>query len=162
MQPPQTRHVLYLLIALLGLYAQIAQALLAREALVVFYGNELSLGAFYGGWLWWLALGSLLAVRWRARPWVVRPMPPLRMLVLALPLLLLGQMLLLRGVRLLLDVSPSEFILLSSEVRLVQKPTKSAVDGCVGTTLSQAGRCSFPPLKIDVLFPSPRRLCLNK
>ncbi len=110
MPKPQTRHALYLTIALLGVYAQIAQALLAREGLVAFYGNELSLGAFYGGWLWWLALGSLLAVRWRARPWVMRPLPLLRALVLALPLLLLGQMLLLRGVRLLLDVSPSEFI----------------------------------------------------
>ena len=110
MPKPQTRYALYLTIALLGVHAQIAQALLAREGLVAFYGNELSLGAFYGGWLWWLALGSLLAVRWRDRSWVKRPLPLLRALVLALPLLLLGQMLLLRGVRLLLDVSPSEFI----------------------------------------------------
>ena len=37
--------------------------MLIREGLVVFYGNEISLGAFYGAWLFWLGLGSLAALR---------------------------------------------------------------------------------------------------
>ena len=53
-----------LAILVLGAFSQVAQALLIREGLVVFYGNEVSLGAFYASWLGWLAMGSLAALRW--------------------------------------------------------------------------------------------------
>jgi spermidine synthase len=52
-----------LAILVLGAFSQVAQAVLIREGLVVFYGNEISLGAFYGSWLFWLGLGSLAALR---------------------------------------------------------------------------------------------------
>ena len=54
-----------LAILVLGAFSQVAQAVLIREGLVVFYGNEVSLGAFYGAWLFWLGLGSLAALRLR-------------------------------------------------------------------------------------------------
>jgi spermidine synthase len=38
-----------------------------RELIVVFYGNELSLGIMLGGWLFWVGVGSLLAAAVAAR-----------------------------------------------------------------------------------------------
>ena len=38
-----------------------------RELIVVFYGNEISLGIILVGWLLWTALGSGLAGRLAAR-----------------------------------------------------------------------------------------------
>ncbi|MBI5115529.1 fused MFS/spermidine synthase [Candidatus Poribacteria bacterium] len=39
----------------------LGQILLMREMIVVFYGNELSLGIMLGAWLFWVGVGSLLA-----------------------------------------------------------------------------------------------------
>ena len=47
--------VLYLSLIVYGAFSQITQALLIREDLVVFYGNEISLGVFFGSWLLWIA-----------------------------------------------------------------------------------------------------------
>ena len=48
----------------------VSQILLMRELIVVFYGNELSLGIMLGSWLFWVGGGSLLAAvivpRWKA------------------------------------------------------------------------------------------------
>ena len=66
--PHRLRPLLAILV--LGAFSQIAQAVLIREALVVFYGNEASLGAFYGSWL--LVAGGRVpggaAVGSRSRP----------------------------------------------------------------------------------------------
>lgn len=102
------RIVLALLV--LGAYSQVVQAVLIREGLVVFYGNEASLGAFYGSWLFWLGLGSALAYGYRGHVWVKAPFPVLQGLLLALPLLLGLEVLALRSVRALLEVSASELV----------------------------------------------------
>jgi len=104
------RTSVFLAIGVLGAYSQIVQALLIRESLVVFYGNEISLGAFYGSWLLWIALGSLAMVRWRDHAWVRDPLPAMRLLLPLLPLLLATQILGLRVVRWLLDVSSTQFV----------------------------------------------------
>ncbi len=104
------RYRIFIAILILGAYAQIAQAILIREGLVVFYGNEISLGAFYGSWLFWIAVGSLLIFHWRDRPFVGQPQVWVRRLLLLTPAVLLLQVLLLRLVRLLLNVSSSEFV----------------------------------------------------
>ncbi|GEM_PF-579451 len=104
------RRALFLAILVLGAYSQIVQALLIRESLVVFYGNEIGLGAFYGSWLFWIALGSAAMVRWRNAGWVARPLPALRLLILLLPLLLAVQIVALRSARYLLDVSPTQLV----------------------------------------------------
>ncbi|MCP3868505.1 MAG: 4Fe-4S binding protein [Gammaproteobacteria bacterium] len=95
---------------ILGTHSQIVQAILIRESLVVFYGNEVSLGIFYGSWLFWVAVGSLGALHLSARSVSSRPHSLLPGLVLSLPLLLILQILSLRLVRLVLDVSSSEFV----------------------------------------------------
>lgn len=43
---------------LIGFTASIAQVVLLRELLVVFYGNEISIGLMLASWLFWTALGS--------------------------------------------------------------------------------------------------------
>jgi spermidine synthase len=44
----------------MGVTAIVSQIVLIREALVVFYGNEISLGLFLASWLLWTAAGSFL------------------------------------------------------------------------------------------------------
>lgn len=43
---------------LIGFTSMAVQIVLMRELMVVFYGNELSLGITLGGWLFWVAMGS--------------------------------------------------------------------------------------------------------
>jgi spermidine synthase len=104
------RHPIFFAIVILGAYSQVVQAWLIRESLVVFYGNEVSLGAFFGSWLAWVTVGAIGVVWLRRRAWIQRPLPVLRLLILALPPLLLLQVLAVRGIRLFLDVSAAEFV----------------------------------------------------
>jgi spermidine synthase len=54
---------------LIGFTAVVAQIVLMRELIVVFYGNEISLGLMLANWLLWTAVGSGLLGRlaWRVR-----------------------------------------------------------------------------------------------
>ncbi|MGO9260186.1 MAG: fused MFS/spermidine synthase [Bryobacteraceae bacterium] len=52
---------------LIGFTAAIAQIVLLRELMVVFYGNESSIGLMLGSWLFWTAAGSSMAGRLAAR-----------------------------------------------------------------------------------------------
>lgn len=45
-------------LALIGFTATVAQILCMRELLVVFYGNEISLGLLLASWLFWTGIGS--------------------------------------------------------------------------------------------------------
>jgi predicted membrane-bound spermidine synthase/Na+-translocating ferredoxin:NAD+ oxidoreductase RnfG subunit len=126
----QTKSALYLALVALGIYAQVAQALLIRENLVVFYGNEVSLGAFFGSWLFWVAAGSVSVLLWRRRAWIEQPLPLLRSLLLALPFLLAVQITATRLVRHLLEVSAAEFVPLGelfAAILIITLPTSFAV-----------------------------------
>lgn len=57
--------------ALIGFTAVIAQVVLMRELLVVFQGNEVSIGITLAGWLFWTAVGS--GVAGRAAPFPSHP-----------------------------------------------------------------------------------------
>jgi spermidine synthase len=52
------RKSLIFALLLIGATAMMGQVLLMRELIVVFYGNELSLGAILAAWLFWVAVGS--------------------------------------------------------------------------------------------------------
>ena len=52
----------YLLFFTTGMFTLAAQALLFREYLVSFNGNELGIALFFGFWLLWIAIGSLIAL----------------------------------------------------------------------------------------------------
>jgi spermidine synthase len=126
----QTKHALYLALVALGIYAQVAQALLIRENLVVFYGNEVSLGAFFGSWLFWVAAGSASVLLWRRRAWIEQPLPLLRGLLLSLPFLLALQIVATRLVRRLLEISAAEFVPLGelfAAITVITLPTSLVV-----------------------------------
>ena len=57
------------ILSLIGFTSVIAQIVLMRELIVVFYGNEISLGIMLAGWLLWTAIGSSVlgqvSARWR-------------------------------------------------------------------------------------------------
>jgi spermidine synthase len=48
------------IVSLIGVTAVVAQIVLMRELIVVFYGNEISLGLTLANWLLWTAIGSSL------------------------------------------------------------------------------------------------------
>ena len=50
-----------------GFAATIAQIIILRELLVLFYGNELSAGWIFASWLIWSGLGSALSGKWAMR-----------------------------------------------------------------------------------------------
>ncbi|RKY87100.1 hypothetical protein DRQ09_04995, partial [candidate division KSB1 bacterium] len=56
-----------LIFANIGLTSIITQIIYLRELIVVFYGNELSIGIILGFWLFWTAIGSLLAGRFASK-----------------------------------------------------------------------------------------------
>ncbi|MGD1156439.1 MAG: fused MFS/spermidine synthase [Terriglobia bacterium] len=64
---PKPARSLRAILSLMGFTAVIAQVVLMRELLVVFYGNELSLGVMLANWLLWTALGSSVLGRWATR-----------------------------------------------------------------------------------------------
>ncbi|MBU3911454.1 MAG: fused MFS/spermidine synthase [Candidatus Omnitrophica bacterium] len=51
----------------LGLTSMVGQIIIIRELIVVFYGNELSLGIILASWLFWVAFGSLVIGRFADR-----------------------------------------------------------------------------------------------
>jgi spermidine synthase len=51
------KRIIYAL-TLIGITSMASQIVLMRELLIVFYGNELSLGISLASWLFWIALGS--------------------------------------------------------------------------------------------------------
>jgi spermidine synthase len=54
-------------LVLIGFTAAIAQIVLLRELMVVFYGNESAIGLMLASWLFWTAAGSSLAGRLASR-----------------------------------------------------------------------------------------------
>ncbi len=91
-QTLQASWTLRLILSLIGFTAVIAQVMLMRELLVVFYGNELALGVMLANWLLWTALGASLFGRWPMR--VIHPRKLVAslqaLLAFALPLTLLA------------------------------------------------------------------------
>lgn len=59
---------LFITVALVGFSSMLGQILLMRELIVVFYGNELSLGVMLGCWLFWTSIGSMVLGRLIERP----------------------------------------------------------------------------------------------
>jgi spermidine synthase len=63
----QNSRTLLAVLVLIGFTAVIAQIVLMRELMVVFYGNEMSLGLMLASWLLWTAIGSTLLGRLAAQ-----------------------------------------------------------------------------------------------
>ncbi|MDH5662541.1 MAG: fused MFS/spermidine synthase, partial [Elusimicrobiota bacterium] len=94
---------------LIGFTSLAAQIVLMRELMVVFYGNELSLGITLAGWLFWVAVGSwgigrLLVERIRYR------LAIFALGEILLALFLPASIFAARAIPLLLKTSPGEII----------------------------------------------------
>lgn len=91
-QAPKATWALRGILSLMGFTAVIAQVVMMRELLVVFYGNELALGVMLANWLLWTALGVSLLGRGAMR--VIHPRKLVAglqaLLAFALPLTLLA------------------------------------------------------------------------
>ena len=47
----------------MGLSSMIGQLILMRELLIVFYGNEISIGIILASWLFWVSIGSFFQAK---------------------------------------------------------------------------------------------------
>ena len=99
-----------LAVLMLGAVCQIGQVLLLRELLMVFHGNELSIGLILAAWLAWVGAGSRLGA-----VLVNRVNRPLFLLVLSAAGVLLtlpATILLIRGLRGFFDILPGAYLAL--------------------------------------------------
>ncbi len=101
---------LYLIAAfiLTGFTATVTQALLVRELIIVFWGNELSLGIIFSSWLFWIACGSLFLGRF-----VDRLKDKLKVYIscqFLFSLLLIPTVLGIKAIRALWNIPPGELI----------------------------------------------------
>lgn len=145
------RVLLSLAFLLMGFSFSSTQALMARELMVGFTGNELSIGLVLGSWLGLEALGSGLSVRLvRRRPVTVHSYAFLQvMLSLFLPLSLYGAV----SVRRLVGVAPGEGIGLTSVLwaSMVVLLPLGIVDGMMFTFGCQACSATDPAGRVYVL-----------
>ncbi|MCQ4574140.1 MAG: fused MFS/spermidine synthase [Candidatus Brocadiales bacterium] len=89
-------------VVLIGAHATIAQVLLVRELLVVFYGNELCLGVIFGAWLLGVAIGAGIGAKLTRK--VENSLVVFLFLLLALCLLLPVQVSIIRLLRYIIHV----------------------------------------------------------
>ena len=73
-----------MVLILIGFTAAMAQIVLLRELMVVFYGNESSIGLMLASWLFWTAAGSSLAGRFAAHGQPRRLMAAVQALIAAI------------------------------------------------------------------------------
>jgi spermidine synthase len=100
-----------LALAALGFTATIAQVVLMRELVATFYGNELLFGLALAAWLAWTAVGARVGAglgNRKGHPYAAG--------LAATGVLLLAQLALVRGVRVLLGVTPGAFVELAPMV----------------------------------------------
>ncbi|HHT9133777.1 MAG TPA: spermidine synthase, partial [Candidatus Avalokitesvara rifleensis] len=104
----KTWYPLIMAVVLIGAHATIAQVLLVRELLVVFYGNELCLGVIFGAWLLGVAIGA--GIGGKVIKNVESRFTVFLFLLLALCLLLPMQVSIIRLLRYLIDVPYGQHI----------------------------------------------------
>ncbi|MBU4367144.1 MAG: hypothetical protein KKF10_08410 [Verrucomicrobia bacterium] len=98
------------LMVCMGVYALLAQILLLREFLVVFFGNELTIGAVFSAWLVLISAGSFLATSLVVR-WPEERLRVLLVILLTLAAFLLPlQVWVIRIVRTVLHVAYGEYV----------------------------------------------------
>lgn len=96
---------LHVFLVALGGFSMLVQTVLLREYLVIYGGNELALGLFFGSWLAWIAVGAAGAGRLLRRVEPDRLLVPLALVYALMPLV---QTALIRGLRVLAGVPAME------------------------------------------------------
>ncbi|MBM3188946.1 MAG: spermine synthase, partial [Chloroflexi bacterium] len=95
-------------VLMLGMVGQIGQVLLLRELLMVFHGNEFSIGLILAAWLAWVGVGSRLGAALADRS--DRPLAVLSLNAAGVLLVLPATILLIRVLRGLLRVLPGSYL----------------------------------------------------
>jgi len=99
---------LFISVFIIGFTSLSAQIVFLRELLVLFYGNELSIGVVLGCWLFWTGIGSLflgrLVDRFRSPAIIFSFLQILLAIALVLTLLAI------RSVKIFMDLSPGQII----------------------------------------------------
>ena len=98
-------------VLMMGLVSQVAQVVMLRELLMLFHGNELSIGIILAAWMAWVGIGSALGAVLAERSERVLGLMALNAAVL-LPVLVLS-VLATRGLRGLFDVLPGAYLSLT-------------------------------------------------
>lgn len=93
---------------LLGITSITSQIVVVRELLVVFYGNELSIGIILANWLWWTSLGSWLGARLSKK--IKQPLTAIALTEIYIAFFLIITIIGIRGIKLILPVSPGEIL----------------------------------------------------
>src|SRR3989339_2127127 len=108
MQSKRALILVFLCIAAIGCYATIAQVILIREFLNIFYGNELCLGVVFGAWFLGIAAGAFAGakIEYTFKHAFTVFVITLMVLCFVLPV----QIVFVRGVRGLLSVGVGEYI----------------------------------------------------
>jgi spermidine synthase len=99
---------LFISVFIIGFTSLSAQIVFLRELLVLFYGNELSLGVVLGCWLFWTGVGSLCLGRYSDR--FRSPAPVFSFLQILLAISLILTLLAIRSIKLFLGLSPGEIV----------------------------------------------------
>ncbi len=144
--------LLPILFGALGAFMLASQALLFREYLVSFEGNELGVAFFFGSWLLWIGTGALL---WTVLP---RRLPGERLflpLLAVLPLAVLLQAVLLISLRRIAGIEPFELFALDQ--LLLSTLAANAPAGLLFGFLFPAG-CVFAAAGGGAKPPAPGRL----
>src|SRR3990172_9267075 len=108
MQNKRALILVFLCIAAIGCYATIAQVMLIREFLNIFYGNELCLGIVFGAWFLGIATGAFAGakIKYTFKHAFTIFVITLMVMCFVLPV----QIIFVRGVRGLLSVGVGEYI----------------------------------------------------
>ena len=116
-----------------GFVATVAQIIIVRELLVLFYGNELSAGFIFAGWLVWSALGSGLCAKWALK--ISAQVNLLRLMLVGLAVLLPLSVLFIRAARVIWLLPAGELpsigtmLLISAAVTALFCPLSGALFG---------------------------------
>ena len=97
-----------LVITACGFASAIGQIIILRELLVLFYGNELSIGLIFASWLLWTALGSGLGGHYGGR--ITQSANVLLTVLVVLALLLPASVLWIRATRIIWAIPTGEMI----------------------------------------------------
>ena len=93
---------------LIGITAMVSQIVLIRELLILFYGNELSIGIILANWLWWTTCGSWLAGYFSKK--LKSPQYILAVLELFLAFVLIVTIIAIRAIKPWFGITPGEIL----------------------------------------------------
>lgn len=98
-------------VLMLGVVSQLAQVVMLRELLMVFHGNELSIGIILAAWLIWVGIGTALGTALAERS--ERMLDWMAVNATLLLPVLVASVLATRGLRGLFDATPGAYLALS-------------------------------------------------